>query len=57
MPGSHIPILSPSELIKQRPDYLLILPWNIAFEIKHIHAELAKSGTKFVTAVPNINVI
>jgi hypothetical protein len=30
MPGSHIPILPPSALHERRPDYLLILPWNIA---------------------------
>ena len=33
MPGSHIPILHPEEIIKKRPDYLLILPWNISEEI------------------------
>ena len=33
-PGSNIPILQPSELKKKPTDYLIILPWNIAEEIK-----------------------
>jgi SAM-dependent methyltransferase len=54
MPGSHIPILAPVVLVEQRPDYLLILPWNIAPEIKQQNAGLADLGTKFVTAVPKL---
>jgi SAM-dependent methyltransferase len=56
MPGSHIPILPPSVLEEARPDYLLILPWNIADEIKRQNAGLADLGTKFVTAVPELKV-
>jgi SAM-dependent methyltransferase len=52
MPGSHIPILSPSALAKNVPDYVLILPWNIAAEVKQQNAALTAQGTKFVTAVP-----
>ena len=57
MPGSHIPIVTPSALFDQRPDYLLILPWNIAAEIKQQNANLAELGTKFVTAVPKLAVV
>lgn len=56
MPGSHIPILPPSALSERRPDYLLILPWNIAEEIKAQNAALAGNGTRFVTAVPSLMV-
>ncbi len=56
MPGSHIPILAPEILSKDRPDYLLILPWNIAAEVKQQNARLAALGTKFVTAVPTLEV-
>jgi len=56
MPGSHIPILHPERLAQVRPDFVLILPWNIAHEIRILNAELAKSGTKFVTAVPELRV-
>jgi SAM-dependent methyltransferase len=55
MPGSHIPILPPALLAERRPDYLLILPWNIATEIKQQNARLADQGTKFVTAIPKLN--
>ena len=57
MPGSHIPILAPSALFDKRPDYLLILPWNIAAEVKQQNANLAELGTKFVTAVPKLVVV
>jgi len=54
MPGSHIPILPPSALDLRRPDYVLILPWNIAAEVRAQLAPLAARGTRFVTAVPEI---
>ena len=54
MPGSHIPILSPDVLQQRRPDFLLILPWNIADEVMAKQAALAAQGTKFVTAVPRL---
>jgi SAM-dependent methyltransferase len=56
MPGSHIPILASAALSGQRPDYLVILPWNIAAEIKQQNAGLAKLGTKFVTVVPRLEI-
>lgn len=55
MPGSHIPILPPKVLQEQRPDYVLILPWNIADEIKKQLAGLAEQGSHFVTAVPRLD--
>ena len=54
MPGSHIPILSPNFLEEMFPDYLLILPWNIADEVKSQNDFLSKKGVKFVTAIPNL---
>lgn len=57
MPGSHIPILAPTVLLEQRPDYLVILPWNIATEVKQQNARLAELGTKFVTAVPKLEIL
>ncbi|MDC1263068.1 class I SAM-dependent methyltransferase [Planktomarina temperata] len=56
LPGSHIPILSPKDLIHNRPDYLLILPWNISAEIQSQLTILSSQGTKFVTAVPELKV-
>jgi len=57
MPGSHIPIFAPAVLFEQRPDYLVILPWNIASEVKQQNACLAELGTKFVTAVPKLEIV
>ena len=56
MPGSRIPIVSPDALHSQRPDYLVILPWNIADEVTQQNAALTKLGTKFVTAVPKLEI-
>ena len=56
MPGSHIPILPPAALDRQHLDYLMILPWNIRAEVKQENARLAKLGTKFVTAVPRLEI-
>ncbi|MDB9752040.1 class I SAM-dependent methyltransferase [Gammaproteobacteria bacterium] len=56
LPGSHIPIHAPNLLIEQRPDYLLILPWNIAAEVKLQNFGLAELGTKFVTSVPHLEI-
>lgn len=57
MPGSHIPILHPDEIVARRPDYVMILPWNIATEVRQQLASLAEKGTKFVTAVPELQIV
>jgi hypothetical protein len=54
MPGSHIPILSPAELHYSRPDYLVILPWNIAAEVQQQNKFIREWGGKFVTVAPNL---
>lgn len=56
MPGSHIPIVPPDRLKSLHPDFLLILPWNIATEVKSQNQDLAVSGTRFVTAVPSLSI-
>lgn len=57
LPGSHIPILSPGVLPKDRPDIVLILPWNIGDEVVHQHAYMRKWGAVFVVAVPEIKIL
>lgn len=56
MPGGHIPILNPAAIKKAKPDYVLILPWNIAEEVK---TQLTQDlpNTQFVTAVPELRSI
>ena len=56
MPGSHIPILAPTALREKRLDYLFILPWNIAKEVREQLAYLSAEGVQFVTAVPQLSV-
>jgi SAM-dependent methyltransferase len=56
LPGSHVPILPPDALTARRPDFVLILPWNIADEVKKQLAPLAAQGTRFVTAVPTLEI-
>jgi hypothetical protein len=57
MPGSHIPILAPETLQLMRPDFLLILPWNIASEVRQQNKGLVLLGTQFVTAVPYLGIV
>ena len=56
MPGSHISKLDPKELFNNRPDYILILPSNLATEVKNNFSYLAEKGTKFVTAVSKLEI-
>ena len=56
MPGSHIPILNPSELAERKPDWVVIFPWNIANEVQ----EQQKVGDwegKFVVAIPKLTIL
>lgn len=56
MPGSHITILSPHSIIETKPDYVLILPWNIADEVK---GQLSQDlpNTQFVTVAPRLKIV
>lgn len=56
LPGSHIPVLPPSALWEDKPDIVLILPWNIAGEVRQQNVRLAELGTMFVTAVPRLEI-
>ncbi len=57
MPGSHIPILPPQHLLELRPDYVLILPWNIAEEVLSQELALKNSGTQFLIAIPRLQML
>lgn len=57
LPGSHIPIYSPKQL-KEEPDYILILPWNIADEIKvHLARMITRNQVQLLVAVPKIRML
>jgi SAM-dependent methyltransferase len=57
LPGTHIPVVSPAELLERRPDYVLILPWNLEHEIRGQLAGIEAWGGRFVTPVPRIRVL
>ena len=57
MPGSRIPIRPQDEMRKDRPDCILILPWNIAEEIRQQNLDIEKEGVRFVTAIPEIRIL
>jgi SAM-dependent methyltransferase len=56
LPGSHIPILPPSQLHAERPGVVLILPWNIAEEVRTQLADIAAGGARFATALPELRI-
>lgn len=56
LPGSRIPILGPEHIVAAKPDYVLILPWNIRDEISQQMSHIRKWGGKFVVAIPQIEV-
>ena len=56
LPGSHIQIRLPAALRDDPPDEVLILPWNIAGEVKMQLSDLTERGVRFVTAVPSLRI-
>jgi hypothetical protein len=56
LPGSHIPIVDEHALTALRPDYVVILPWNLRDEVISQLASLRTHGTRFVTAIPQLHV-
>ena len=57
MPGVRIPIHSPEMIERTRPDYVLILPWNLKDEIVTQMAPIRAWGGKFVVAIPEVEII
>ena len=57
LPGTHIPIFSPEKLSETKPDYVLILPWNIKEEIMEQVGYISEWGGKFVVPIPELEVV
>ena len=55
LPGSRIPIVDETRIKKERPDYILILPWNLRAEVVEQLAYAREWGAQFVTAVPRLH--
>jgi SAM-dependent methyltransferase len=56
LPGTHIPIYPPSKIDETRPDYVLILPWNLKDEIMDQLAYIRNWGGQFVVPIPDVKV-
>ncbi|WP_339631854.1 class I SAM-dependent methyltransferase [uncultured Sneathiella sp.] len=57
LPGSHIPVFCPDKIHAEKPDYVLILPWNLASEIAAEMADVADWGGRFVIPIPKLKVL
>ena len=57
MPGSGIPIVPPEHVAEAKPDYLLILAWNLTDEIAEQMGHIEEWGGRFVSLVPHARVL
>ncbi|HMO51458.1 MAG TPA: class I SAM-dependent methyltransferase [Kiritimatiellia bacterium] len=57
LPGTHIPIYGPEKIAEVRPDYLLILPWNLQREIVEQMKSVRDWGCRFVIPIPELKVL
>ena len=56
LPGTHIPIFPPGKIRETRPDYVLILPWNLKDEIREQLQYIREWGGKFVVPIPKVEI-
>jgi hypothetical protein len=57
LPGSHIPIFAPEHIRETKPDYVLILPWNIKDEVMEQMSHVREWGGRFVVPIPRAEVL
>ena len=57
LPGTHIPIHAPERIADFKPDYVIILPWNLKDEIMEQLAHIKAWGGQFVTAAPDTEIV
>ena len=57
LPGTHLPVYPPSHVRETRPDYLLILPWNLQDEIVREMGFIREWGGRFVIPIPELTVL
>ena len=56
-PGTRIPILSPERIFETQPDFVLILPWNLADEITRQMAGIREWKGQLVVAIPEVQIL
>ncbi len=56
LPGTHIPIFEPEKIRQTKPDYVLILPWNLKGEICEQMSYIREWGGRFVVHIPELQV-
>lgn len=56
-PGAHLPVQSPEKIYQEKPDYLLILPWNIADEVVTQLKDYREAGGKFIIPIPELKIV
>jgi SAM-dependent methyltransferase len=57
LPGVRIPIRPPEALLAERPDYTLLLPWNLREEILAQQAEYRRAGGHFIVPIPSVEIV
>jgi SAM-dependent methyltransferase len=57
LPGTHIPVCAPSHIETAKPDYLVILPWNLTNEIIKSNGHIRAWGGQFVVAIPVVRIL
>jgi hypothetical protein len=57
LPGSRIPIVAPAQIDIEKPDYVLVLPWNLLHEVSQQLAQVRQWDGRFVIAVPELKVL
>lgn len=56
LPGTHIPVYAPEKIMETKPDFILILPWNLSAEISEQMKEVREWGCKFVVTMPSLKI-
>ena len=57
LPGTRIPIHGPEKILETKPDYVLILPWNLQEEIRRQMAGIRDWGGRFIVPIPEARIV